>query len=293
MDYVHIIMAWVVCVLLIASYFIAKVCVSQSRMSDDVDFINAFLHKKEDMISKNNINMKISTYMMFMIITPICFAVTTYILSKSAVFTVLIATASFLTPEGIILIMKQRANKEFENRYARSLEQLASSLKAGLTIYQSVQEVADNKFVHESMRMKYQKLSSDLQMGISVSEAFKHFAEGTMSQDAKDVALAIDIQNEVGGHEAEVILSIAKEIHDRIMLRREVKSLFSGTSSMVYIMDFLPLLIFLFLCISDVNYIAFYFSDALHIGILMAIVSFCVIGSIINHTKLSNIMKGV
>ena len=293
MDYVHIIMAWVVCVFLIASYFIAKVCVSQSRMSDDVDFINAFLHKKEDMISKNNINMKISTYMMFMIITPICFAVTTYILSKSAVFTVLIATASFLTPEGIILIMKQRANKEFENRYARSLEQLASSLKAGLTIYQSVQEVADNKFVHESMRMKYQKLSSDLQMGISVSEAFKHFAEGTMSQDAKDVALAIDIQNEVGGHEAEVILSIAKEIHDHIMLRREVKSLFSGTSSMVYIMDFLPLLIFLFLCISDVNYIAFYFSDALHIGILMAIVSFCVIGSIINHTKLSNIMKGV
>ncbi len=76
------------------------------------------------------------------------------------------------------------------------------------------------------MRKKYATLSSDLIMGIPVAEAFQRFANGTNSQDAEDVALAIDIQNEIGGHEADVIRDISNNIYARIMLRREVNSIF-------------------------------------------------------------------
>ena len=293
MDYLHIIMIWILFIILIAGYAIAKICVSKTLISENVDFINNFIQKKKNYLIKNNVNMNISLYLGFMVITPIILGVLLYILTKNAILTVLISVAALLTPEGIIIILKQQANKDFENRYARSLEQLAASLRAGLSISQAVQEVADNKFIHESMRRKYRELSSDLQMGISVSNAFKRFADSTTSQDAHDVALAIDIQNDVGGHETEAIMSIAKDIHDRIMLRREVKSLFSGTMSMVYIMDFLPIGIVIFLCISDRNYISFYFSNLIHMIILIIIVSCCIVGSVINHAKLSKIMKGV
>lgn len=292
MESLHIIMCWAGFVFLIAAYLIARVCVSTSRVAEEEDIINHFIRKKELNLRKNELSMKISTYMAVLICSPIIIGVLCYIATQNALFTVILSVAGFFVPEGIVYFMKYKANREFEERYARSLEQLASSLKAGMTILQAVQEVAENKFIHESIREKYRKMSTDLQMGISVTEAFKNFAEGTANQDATDVAVAIDIQNEVGGHEAEVIMSIAKDIHDRIMLRHEIKSLFSGTSSMVYIMDVLPILVIVFLSITNASYLKFYTSSPLNMGLFCVIIVFCVTGSIINHAKLAKIMKG-
>ena len=57
-----------------------------------------------------------------------------------------------------------------------------------MTILQAVQEVANNKFIHESIRKKYQNINLDIQMGVSIADAFRHFAENTNNQDAWDVA---------------------------------------------------------------------------------------------------------
>lgn len=292
MDYLHIIMLWFLFIALICIYLVARICTTKNLVSDDLDFFNAFILKTKNKLENNDISMKTSSYFAIMFLAPLVVGIAVYVASKNAVLTVILASASFLTPEGIILIMKQKSTKDFEDRYARSLEQLASSLRAGLSISQAVQEVANNKFIHESIRAKYRRLSSDLQMGISVSDAFQRFADHSNSQDARDVAIAIDVQNEVGGHEAETIMSIAKDIHDRIMLRREIKSLFSGTSSMVYMMDFIPIGIIVFLCLTDASYISFYFSNTVYSAILIIIVVMCLVGSYINHSKLKKILKG-
>ena len=129
------------------------------------------------------------------------------------------------TPRGIVALIAYDNQKKFEERYAKSLRQLSASLEAGSSILNAVTEVSACPFLHDTIRKKYAKLSSDLMMGVSVTDAFKSFAEGTNSQDAEDVALAIDVQNAVGGHEADVIRDISNNIYSRIMLRRETKSI--------------------------------------------------------------------
>lgn len=73
------------------------------------------------------------------------------------------------------------------------------------------------------MQKCFAKLSADLQMGLPVSEAFQRMADDCGNEDAQDVALAIAVQDTVGGHEADVVLSIAKNIEERIMMRRKLK----------------------------------------------------------------------
>ncbi len=70
-------------------------------------------------------------------------------------------------------MIRSQNKKKFEERYARSLEQLSSSLRAGMSIYQAVEDVANCKFLHENMRKQYAKMSSDLQMGLTIAETFQ------------------------------------------------------------------------------------------------------------------------
>lgn len=285
--------SWIVFVTLIALAMITNVRNKHGIIADEIDIFTLFAQRKENSLKKNDINMSVNTYLVILVISPFIMFSMVFFLSKNIFIAIIAALIVLLVPDAIVTFLKNKSNKDFEIRYARSLEQLAASLKAGMTIIQAVQEVANNKFIHESIRKRYQKLNSDLQMGISVTDAFKNFAESTNSPDAKDIAIAIDVQNEVGGHEADVIMSIASDINSRLMLRKEIKSIFSGTTSMIYIMDIIPVLIMLFLSITDKTYTEYYFISSKNMIIFVFLAGCCLFGSIFNHRKLKKVMKGV
>ena len=124
--------------------------------------------------------------------------------------------------------------------------------------------------------------------GITVGEAFRRFADGTGSPDAQDVAIALDVQNEVGGHEAEVVQEIADNIHERIMTRQEIKSIFSSTTSMVWIMDFIPIGVILFFSITNKSYVDVFFGNYIYTGILVGMIIMMIILSLIHIYPVSN-----
>ena len=236
--------------------------------------------------------MSVDTYFKIMMIAPVAIGIVVYAGTVQPVAAVAAALLGLLLPEAVVAYMRYDMDRKFEERYARSLEQLGASLRAGLSIRRAVEDVAECKFVHETMRTRYAKLSSDLQMGLTVGEAFQRFADGTNSQDAADVALAIDVQNTVGGHEAEVIMEVAKDIRNRIMLRREIKSIFSSTSSMVWMMDFIAPGIILWFLFANRNYVEIYFSSPVYMALFIIFLGLISIGIIINHTILKKIRKG-
>lgn len=128
---------------------------------------------------------------------------------------------------------------------------------------------------------------------VPVSEAFQRMADDCGNEDAQDVALAIAVQDTVGGHEADVVLSIAKNIEERIMMRREIKSIFAATSAMVWMFDFIAPGTILYFCITSPSYIDTYFQDSIHILMFVIILCMPFVGSIINHKTLKRVQKGV
>ena len=289
LDYMHIVALWIIFVMLVAAYIILRIWTKQTILGNDKDFITAFVEKKKVNIEKNDVKMSLTVYFSLLIICPLLIGTGVFIFTQNAVFAIICALSGIMIPDGILLFLKQRENKVFEEKYERSLEQLSSALKAGLTIMQAVKEVSENRFIYEPIRKRYEKLYADMVMGVSVKDAFNNFADSVDSEDARDVALVVEIQNEVGGREAEAIMSIADDIHDRLMLRKEIRSMFAGTSYMVWLMDLLPILVIVFLCFTNNTYRNYYF-NGMGIFILIGIILLCLLGSFFNHRKMAKVL---
>lgn len=292
MSYIHIIVLFEIFIFLIALYFIMKIHMKNSRISIEKDFIDMYIESIEKMIEKAGVSLSIKTYLIILIVAPLITGIIVYFLSQNAVFSVLIGAFGLFTPRGIVALIAYDNQKKFEGRYAKSLRQLSASLEAGSSILNAVTEVSACPFLHDTIRKKYAKLSSDLMMGVSVTDAFKSFAEGTNSQDAEDVALAIDVQNAVGGHEADVIRDISNNIYSRIMLRRETKSILTDTTIMVRVFDILPYIIIIGFTMLNKQFIEIYFSNPVYVLVYIGFLVTPLIGSLLKHRTIKKIKKG-
>lgn len=292
MSYIHIIVLFEIFIFLIALYFIMKIHMKNSRISIEKDFIDMYIESIEKMIEKAGVSLSIKTYLIILIVAPLITGIIVYFLSQNAVFSVLIGAFGLFTPRGVVALIAHDNQKKFEERYAKSLRQLSASLEAGSSILNAVTEVSACPFLHDTIRKKYAKLSSDLMMGVSVTDAFKSFAEGTNSQDAEDVALAIDVQNAVGGHEADVIRDISNNIYSRIMLRRETKSILTDTTIMVRVFDILPYIIIIGFTMLNKQFIEIYFSNPVYVLVYIGFLVTPLIGSLLNHRTIKKIKKG-
>lgn len=292
MSYIHIIVLFEIFIFLIALYFIMKIHMKNSRISIEKDFIDMYIESIEKMIEKAGVSLSIKTYLIILIVAPLITGIIVYFLSQNAVFSVLVGAFGLFTPRGIVALIAYDNQKKFEERYAKSLRQLSASLEAGSSILNAVTEVSACPFLHDTIRKKYAKLSSDLMMGVSVTDAFKSFAEGTNSQDAEDVALAIDVQNAVGGHEADVIRDISNNIYSRIMLRRETKSILTDTTIMVRVFDILPYIIIIGFTMLNKQFIEIYFSNPVYVLVYIGFLVTPLIGSLLNHRTIKKIKKG-
>lgn len=227
--------------------------------------------------------MKYETYMTIATVCTILFAVLGFVITENLAYAAAGAVIGALVPECIVKLQTSQQRSNFEERYARGLRQFAASLKSGLSIHHAIKDVCQSPFVHDDVRREFHQLNVDLQLGIPIKEGFERFAERVCCVDAKDVAIAIGMQAKVGGREAEVVETIAKNISDRLMLRKEVNSLFAGSNGTILFLDILPFGIIAFMMLFARAFMAPYFTSTSMLLILIAFLFFMGIGSIVIH----------
>lgn len=196
-----IIVCVIVAFVLTGLFFILKVHGEADLLDPkEKDAITRFLEHEEEELGHASAGISLPVYLFLRFALAVSLFAAGLVWFGNPWFAGAAGVVGFFVPRLMLGAVQIRNRKKFEERYARSLEQLSSSLRAGMSIMQAVGDVSACVFVHESIRRKYALLSSDLRMGVPIEDAFLRFAEGTDSQDAKDVAAAIAIQNEVGGH---------------------------------------------------------------------------------------------
>lgn len=265
--------------------------IQEMEQIQEEDFISDIAHFQKKRLSQKPWNMSFQMYTTIGVVSAVVLGIIVYIITDNLIFTLLSIVCGFAIPELVLTAQNSKQKSLFEERYARGLKQLASALKSGLTIHQAVTEVANSPFVHDQIRKEFYQLDSDLKLGISISEAFRRFAERVKSQDAADVSMAITMQSKVGGKEAQVVETIAQNISNRIMLRKEVKSMFAGSNSTIVIMDIMPIIFLLFVFIGSDIYINIFFSSPLLTIVFFFLLAVILAGSIYIHIKVNKMKK--
>jgi tight adherence protein B len=129
----------------------------------------------------------------------------------------------------------------FERQLPDTLTLLASSLRAGFSLMQGLEAVAQE--ISDPMRKELQRVFTEVRLGRPVEDALADAAERMDSNDLRWTVMAIRIQREVGGNLAVLLDTVADTMVKRERVRRELRALTAeGRLSAVVLSLITPLL---------------------------------------------------
>jgi tight adherence protein B len=133
---------------------------------------------------------------------------------------------------------KSRRTKAFKAQLADTLQLMAGSLSAGLSLAQSVDTVVREG--QDPMAAEFRRAIVETRLGVQVEDALDGVSERMQSVDFHWVVMAIRIQRDVGGNLAELLNTVAGTIREREYLARQVLALSAEGRLSVWILGGLP-----------------------------------------------------
>jgi len=157
--------------------------------------------------------------------------------------------------------------KAFNTNLADTLQMLASSLSAGLSLAQSIDTVVREGA--EPISSEFRRVIVESRLGVGLEDALEGVAKRMDSKDFAWVVMAVRIQREVGGNLAELLNTVAATLREREYLRRHVAALSAEGRLSAWILGGLPPAFLVYLTLARPSYVHPMYTTPL--GLLMCV----------------------
>ncbi|WP_445255885.1 type II secretion system F family protein [Nocardioides aurantiacus] len=158
-------------------------------------------------------------------------------------------------------LKKARRLKAFASSLADTLQLMAGSLSAGLSLAQSVDTIV--KEGADPISSEFRRVIVESRLGVPLEDSLEGVAERMESKDFEWVVMAIRIQRQVGGNLAELLLQVAATLREREYLRRQVLALSAEGRLSAWILGGLPPVFLLYLSVSKPDYVSVLFTTTI------------------------------
>ena len=165
-----------------------------------------------------------------------------------------------LAPFALLSQLATRRRKAFTQQLPDTLQLLASSLRAGYSLTQGLDAVAQE--VEDPTGRELRRVVLETRLGRDLENALEDLAARMQSKDFDWVVMAIRIQREVGGNLAELLTNVAETMISRERLRREVSALTAEGRLSAMIVGALPFLIGMAVAVLNPGYINILFTHS-------------------------------
>jgi tight adherence protein B len=150
-------------------------------------------------------------------------------------------------------LKRTRRVKAFDAQLADTLQLMAGSLSAGLSLAQSTDTVVREG--SNPVAAEFRRALVEVRLGVEIEHALDGVADRMGSKDFGWVVMAIRIQREVGGNLAELLNKVADTIREREYLERQVRTLSAEGRLSVWVLGALPPGFLLYLMIANPAYL--------------------------------------
>jgi tight adherence protein B len=172
-----------------------------------------------------------------------------------------------VAPSMYLRFRRKRRKKRFESALPDTLQLMAGSLAAGLSLAQSVDTIVREG--GEPMTSEFKRVLVETRLGLSLENALQGVADRFQSEDFDWVVMAINIQRQVGGNLAELLNTVAGTMREREYIRRQVAALAAEGKLSAYVLGGLPPGFMMYLLLANRPYVSVLFTRPL--GWLMLI----------------------
>ena len=156
---------------------------------------------------------------------------------------------------------RSRRRKTFGRNLPDTLQLMAGSLTAGLSLAQSIDTIVNEG--SEPISSEFRRVLVETRLGVSLETALEGVAERFESKDFAWVVMAINIQRRVGGNLAELLETVAATIREREYMRRQVAALAAEGKLSAFVLGGLPPLFFIYLLFTRYEYVSTLFREPL------------------------------
>jgi tight adherence protein B len=156
-----------------------------------------------------------------------------------------LGAAGLFAPPAVVRLLRAQRRARFEAQLPDALQQVASALRAGLTLPKALEEVA-----RESAAPLGEELGlvvKEVKLGVDLDAALAAAVERLRSDDLDSVATAASIARQLGGNVAETLESVAAAMRERFRIEGRIRALTSQGKLQGQIVAALPLGVGLFL----------------------------------------------
>lgn len=154
-----------------------------------------------------------------------------------------------------VYVRQRRAGrlKKFEEQFPESIDLLGRAIRAGHPISAGLKMVSEE--MPEPVAGEFRTMFEEQRFGISFGDSLASFADRIPLVDVRIFVTAVMIQREVGGNLTEILDNLAHIIRQRFMLSRQVQVLTAEGRFSMYILTGMPIVIALFLGMSNPDYL--------------------------------------
>ncbi len=165
----------------------------------------------------------------------------------------------FFLPWMYLGFKKNRRLKAFNSSLPDTLQLMAGSLQAGLSLAQSVDTIVREGA--EPIASEFRRVIVETRLGVPLEDALEGITERFESKDFAWVVMAIKIQRQVGGNLAELLNTVAGTIREREYMRRQVAALAAEGKLSAYVLGGLPPAFLTYLLLVNRDYVMPMFTD--------------------------------
>jgi len=161
--------------------------------------------------------------------------------------------AGLVIPWFYLGLKRSRRLKAFAAQLAPTLQLMAGSLQAGLSLPQTIDTVVREGT--EPIASEFRRALVETRLGVGIEDALEPIGARMESEDFKWTVMAVRIQREVGGNLSELLLQVAATLRERDYLRRQVKALSAEGRFSSYILLCLPPGLIMYMLVANRGYL--------------------------------------
>jgi tight adherence protein B len=188
-------------------------------------------------------------------------------------------------PYGVVMYLRQKRLRAFEERFPEALDLLGRAVRAGHAFTTGLEMIA--KESPEPIASEFRTTFEEQNFGLPLRDALLNMTERVPSIDVRFFVTALLIQKETGGNLAEILDGLARVIRDRFRIYREVRVRTAQGRLTAGILIALPVFMMLVLMVMNPAYVGILFHDpkgllALTVAGIMQVIGSLVIWKIIH-----------
>jgi len=154
---------------------------------------------------------------------------------------VLLGLCGFFVPFLGIKKLRERRVRRFEAQLVDALSQMSAAFRAGLTLPQATENIAQE--MPPPISQELSLFIKEIKLGVPQDEALQNLADRVPSEDLQLVVTATNVARQLGGNMAEMYETLSTTIRERFRLEGKIDALTAQGKLQGWVVSAMPLIL--------------------------------------------------